>query len=171
MTLSAPTPLPPAPAHDPLEAPRQRLAARLLAHAVPGQPTTVAALPGLMLFRNDQAYANLCGAYEPCVALIVQGRKRLTLGQETLSYGPERYLIASMDLPVTAALLEASPEHPYLAVGLRLDWREVAALMLDTPPRPAPPAEPGGRALTTGALGAPLLEAFDRLVEIGRAHV
>lgn len=164
MTLQTPPPWPPTPGADPLAAPRQRLAARLMARALPGQATSVEALPGLRMFRNDQAYANLCGAYEPCVALILQGRKQLTLGQETLSYGPDRYLIASMDLPVTAALLEASPERPYLAVGLRLDWREVASLMLDTPPRPTTAADPGGRALTTGALEAPLLEAFDRLV-------
>ena len=138
-----------------------------MAHVQNGVPHQPAALPSLRLFRNDQAYANVCGAYEPCVAIIVQGAKQLSLGNETLRYGPDRYLIASMDLPVTAALLEASPQRPYLAMGLRLDWREMAALLLDLPSEAAgPTAEAPERALATGALDPALLDAFDRLLAL-----
>lgn len=128
------------------------------------------ALPSLMMFRNDQPYVNNCGVYEPCVAVIVQGCKRVMLGEDTLVYGPDRYLIASMDLPVKAAVIEASPEHPYLAVGLRLDWREIATLMQDLPKMPAQapghPTAQDHRAMATGALTEPLLQAFDRLLAL-----
>lgn len=146
--------------------PLARLGARLMTHAPDVGIHPVPALPGLVLIRNDQPYSNLCGAYEPCVALILQGRKRLVLGGTVLDYGPERYLIASMDLPVTAALLEASPERPYLALALRLEPREIASLMLEVPPGPAPLRGADERALGTGAVTPPLLDAFDRLLAL-----
>jgi AraC-like DNA-binding protein len=146
--------------------PLARLRGRLMTHAPDVGMHTLPCLPGLMLIRNDQPYSNLCGAYEPCVALILQGRKRLVLGGTVLDYGPERYLIASMDLPVTAALLEASPDKPYLALALRLETREIASLMLEVPPGPAAGRADDERALGTGAVTPALLDAFERLLAL-----
>ena len=153
---------------DPLRDARSSLARRILHRAEPGQLLRPPTLPGLMLIRQDQALLDNCAVYEPCVALIVQGRKRVLLGDETLDYGEDRYLIASMDLPVRTAVLEASPDRPYLGLALRLDWRELASLMLEVP---APPpgrkaAPPDSRAMTTGALSVSLLQAFDRLLDL-----
>ncbi|MGC4367012.1 AraC family transcriptional regulator [Hydrogenophaga sp. R2] len=153
---------------DALRDARSSLARRILRRAGPGQLLRPPELPGLMLIRQDDALLDNCAVYEPCVALIVQGRKRVLLGDETLLYGEDRYLIASMDLPVRTAVLEASPERPYLGLALRLDWRELASLMLEVP---APPPGrrtvlPDSRAMTTGALSLPLLQAFDRLLEL-----
>lgn len=156
----------PSPQHTPaLNDLRASLAAHIVRHTADGAMRRPPAIPGLMLMRNDLPYANGCGVYEPCVALIVQGSKRVMLGEESLVYGPDRYLIASVDLPVTATLLEASPERPYLAVALNLDWREIASLMLDEP-KPAATAPPARnhRAMTTGLVNAPLLDAFNRLL-------
>ena len=119
-----------------------------------------------MLIRIDQPFLNTCSVYEPCVAVIVQGSKRITLGDETLCYGEDRYLITSMDLPVRSAVVEASTERPYLGVALRLDWREIASLMLESPAAPAGTVARDSRAMTTGALTTPLLEAFDRLLAL-----
>ncbi len=158
---------------DPLDARRQAIAARVLAHAADGDLLEPPGLPDVMLIRADQSYSNGCGVYQPCVALIVQGRKRVMLGDEALVYGTERFLVSSMDLPVSAAVMEASPEKPYLAVGLRLDWRLITALMLEMPAAAGPErrAEPAhdhrvNRAMGTGAVTAPLLDAFDRLLAL-----
>lgn len=157
-------PDPSAPADAPAtNSPRASLARRILARAADGTPHQPAALADVMLFRSDRPQLNTCSVYEPCVALIVQGSKRIQLGEHTLQYGEDRYLITSMDLPVQSAVLKASAERPYLAVGLRLDWREIASLMLAIPATATGPAARDSRAMTTGALDAPLLEAFDRL--------
>lgn len=145
---------------------RASLAQRILQRAPNGVLHRQPEIPGLMLIRNDQPYGNMCGMYEPCVALIVQGSKRVTLGSDTLIYGAERYLIASMDLPVTATILEASPQHPYLAVALRLDWREISTLVLDMPKPPPSTLHRPSRAMATGAVSLPLLDAFDRLLAL-----
>jgi AraC-like DNA-binding protein len=149
---------------DPIAHRRAQLAQRVLRRLAEPAVLQPAALPGLMLIRADQPNLNACSVYEPCVAVILQGAKRVMLGEQALVYGEDRYLIASMDLPVMSTVLQASPERPYLAVGLRLDWREIGSLMLATP-RPAPATGPGDhRAMSTGALHLPLLDAFDRLL-------
>lgn len=125
-----------------------------------------AEIPGLTIVRLDQPLLNTCSVYEPCVGLIVQGSKRIFLGDDTLSYGVDRYLIASMDLPVRTAVVDASPDRPYLGLVLRLDWREIASLVLELPAAAPAKAVPGGRAMTTGAISAPLLDAFDRLLAL-----
>ena len=153
-------------APDALRDTRASLARRILARAPDGAVHQPPELPGLMLIRLDQPILNTCSVYEPCVALIVQGGKRVLLGDETLTYGEDRYLIASMDLPVKTAVMQASPERPYLGVALRLDWREIASLMLESPAAPAGTVPRDSRAMTTGALTTPLLEAFDRLLAL-----
>ena len=71
--------------------------------------------------RFDQPAPVACAVYEPCVALIVQGSKRLVLGEQAVRYGEDRLLVVTMDLPVKSVVMEASPSRPYLVVGLRLD--------------------------------------------------
>jgi AraC-like DNA-binding protein len=172
---------------------RVRLAHRVLARADDGVMSQPAALPGVLLIRNDRPYDNPCSVYEPCVAVILQGRKRVLLGAEVLEYGADRYLVAAMDMPVKSAVIEADPRRPYLAVALRLDWREMAALMLEAPrpgagaaaaetPRPTGAVADGrhrdvdreagrdrdreARALRTAAPTRALLDAFDRLLAL-----
>ena len=145
---------------------RSSIVRRLLERAIDSSPHMPPEIPGLMLIRIDQPFLNTCSVYEPCVAVIVQGSKRVTLGDETLCYGEDRYLITSMDLPVRSAVVEASAERPYLGVALRLDWREIASLVLESPAAPAGAVARDSRAMTTGALTAPLLEAFDRLLAL-----
>ena len=151
---------------SPLAGTRASLARRILAQTTAGVLHQPPAQPGLLMFRIDQPHLDACSVYEPCVALIVQGSKRLLLGDETLYYGEDRYLIATMDLPVRTAVLEASRAQPYLAVALRLDWREIASLMQELPPAPAQTLASDGRAMSTGAVTAPLLDAFDRLLAL-----
>lgn len=145
---------------------RASLARRILAQTTAGVLHQPPALPGLLMFHIDQPHFDACSVYEPCVALIVQGSKRLLLGDETLHYGADRYLIATMDLPVRTAVLEASRAQPYLAVALRLDWREITSLMQEVTAAPAQTLACDSRAMSTGAVTEPLLDAFDRLLAL-----
>lgn len=134
-------------------------------------------LAGVVTFTTDEPGGLLCGIYEPSVAVIVQGRKRVMLGDATLEYGPSRYLLSTMDLPATSAILEATPARPYLSLALRLDLREMAALMVEGAPTAGAPAggadhhaadgsNGDGRAMSTGRIDAALLDAFCRLLEL-----
>lgn len=149
---------------DALDAPRLRLIDKLLRHARDGEVLNAPALPALIMVRQDQPQQSICGVYDPCVALVVQGRKRVDIGDRTFVYDARSYFVTPLDLPALATILEASPERPFLSVALRIDMREVAALLLEGALPAAAPVPGEHRAMATGALGAPLLDAFDRLL-------
>lgn len=97
--------------------------------------------------------------------VVVQGRKEVTVGDETYVYDQSRYLAVSVDLPAVAHVVEASPEEPYLCMTLTVDPRELAALIVETG-RQAPRDDHDVRALYVSPLRAPLLDAFLRLVRL-----
>ena len=152
------------PGLDPLSTLRQPLIERLDRHLPGDGQHPVPGLPSLTVYRSSELTGQVCGVYEPCVALILQGSKQVVLGGETLVYDAQHYLVSSLDLPAVATLLEASAERPYLSLALRLDQREIAGLLLSgaLPALPPPPRD--ARAMATGALTAPLLDAVGRLV-------
>jgi len=146
---------------------RGRLIERLMRHAgEPGDLAEPATIPGLMMMRLHACEGVMCAVYEPLVALVVQGRKRVVFGEEVLVYDPDRFFVTPLDLPARSAVLEASRERPFLSLALRLDMREIATLVLEGVVPPPPP--PGGerRAMATGAVDVPLLDAFDRLLAL-----
>ncbi|MCT4610849.1 MAG: AraC family transcriptional regulator [Pelagimonas sp.] len=59
--------------------------------------------------------------YNPFICLILQGKKELLIGHKTIPLMPGDAFLVSHDLPVTAKILEASPETPYRALVFALD--------------------------------------------------
>ncbi len=69
----------------------------------------------------------------PCIyglglVLIVQGSKRITLGDEIIDYGAGQSLITTVDLPVVAYVTRASSAEPFLGMWLELDAHVIARL-------------------------------------------
>jgi hypothetical protein len=67
--------------------------------------------------------------YERCVAVVVQGRKRVELGRRTFIYDASRFLLTWVDLPVVSQVIEASEESPYLCFKLKLEISIVGELL------------------------------------------
>ena len=100
-------------------------------------------------------------------ALIVQGAKQLTLGEQILDYGPGEYLITSVDLPVVGRFTRASPDEPALGFGMTLAPQAIAELLFA--PGAAATRPPSGRAAPALAIDhAPveLLDAVARLLRL-----
>jgi hypothetical protein len=72
----------------------------------------ITAIPGFAIYRRDRPAGPIFGLYEPSLTLLVQGRKRVMLGQETFACGPSRYLLTSVNVPVIGQVVEASPKRP-----------------------------------------------------------
>ena len=62
--------------------------------------------------------------YEPVLCLILQGRKVVSIGDETLAFGPGECLLVSSDLPVRTRITKA----PYLALVLEVDVASIRKL-------------------------------------------
>jgi transcriptional regulator GlxA family with amidase domain len=89
----------------------------------------------------------------------------VTVGDATYVYDPSQYLAVSLEVPAVGHVVEASPDAPYLCLTLRVDPRELAALLIETG-RPVPRDDHDGRALFVSAVEAPLLDALLRLVRL-----
>ncbi len=122
-------------------------------------------VPGLSLFRRDQVTGPLGGTYEPSVCLVLQGAKRVLLGEDTYIYDANHYLITSVNLPTMVQVIEASRDKPYLGLKLKIDLREVSQLMADSN-LPAPRTQQSSRGMATGKVSPPLLDAFARLIDL-----
>jgi hypothetical protein len=53
--------------------------------------------------------------------VIAQGVKDIVVGSDSFRYDPAHYVITTLDLPLSATVIEASPERPYLSLRLVLD--------------------------------------------------
>jgi AraC-like DNA-binding protein len=81
-------------------------------------------LDGLLLVRQDSPSALDVSLYETVLCLILQGRKQVSIGEQTLSFGPGECLLVSHDLPVRSRITRA----PYLALVLRIDVATIRKL-------------------------------------------
>lgn len=125
----------------------------------------ITAVPQLSLFRREELGEPFTGMYEPSLCMVLQGAKRVILGDDIYLYDTENYLITSVHLPAVVQLLEASSEKPYLGLKLSFDLREITRLMADSH-LPPPRTQESSRGMATGALTLPLLSAVFRLVDL-----
>jgi AraC-like DNA-binding protein len=100
--------------------------------------------------------------YQPMLCLVLQGAKQVMIGDRLLRYDPASYFIASVELPATGCVLEASPEHPYMAVSMALDRPLLAELLSDIPMMP----EGHTAGFAVSAVTPQLLGSFLRLLEL-----
>lgn len=126
---------------------------------------TETAIPGLRLLRSEcVSPCEVQVVYTPMVCVIAQGRKRVRVGGAVLEYDAAKYLISSVDLPVSGSVTEATEERPYLALSLALDPKALAATLLELPKerREAAPT----RGIAVGRPAPELLEAMVRLLRL-----
>jgi AraC-like DNA-binding protein len=126
---------------------------------------TETALWGLSLYKKDEPTEPVSAMYDPCICLAVQGAKRAVLESDEYVYDAQHYLITPINLPTVVQILQASPEKPYLGVVLNLDLRTLAELMVDSA-LPQPETQKPGRAMAIGKVTLPLLNAFQRLIDL-----
>jgi len=123
------------------------------------------AIPGLLLFRRDEPTQPMSAMYQPSICLIVQGAKRILLGDDTYVYDANHFLITSADIPTVVRVIKASKERPCLGLMLKLDHREISQLVVDSK-LPSPRTQQSGRGMAIGEVTLPLLSAFQRLIDL-----
>jgi AraC-like DNA-binding protein len=78
----------------------------------------------LLLLRQSSPSPLEASLYEPVLCLILQGGKEVSIGEQTLSFGPGECLLVSNDLPVCSRITRA----PYLALVLKVDVANIRKL-------------------------------------------
>ena len=98
--------------------------------------------------------------YETVVCLILRGRKEVSVGAQTLSFGPGECLLVSHDLPVRSQITEA----PYLALVFTVDVATIRTLHDELAERGLDGDE--ARAATTCRADPGLLDALGRYLAL-----
>jgi AraC-like DNA-binding protein len=119
---------------------------------------------GLWLGRQPAPTAPNSLVVDPSLCIVAQGAKEVYLAGEVYRYDPAHSLLVSVDLPIAARVVEATPARPCLAVRLSLDLAVVAELVAERPD--APPDDPPAMGLGVSPVESPLLDAVGRLVAL-----
>ena len=146
--------------------PRRRLVSQLRRLApTPGLHQTP--WPGLACFRAEQPTVPDPTLYTAALCVVGQGAKEAVLGDQTFRYDPLNYLVIGAAVPVRTRICEASSEHPFLSLVLRVDSATVHDLMLELDD-----ATVGGSTTETSApmrlsaMDGRLLDAVVRFLEV-----
>src|SRR6202045_2628251 len=123
------------------------------------RPDLTTAIDGVRICKTDHTVSPESSMSGTVLAVIAQGGKRLALGDRVYEYGAGQYLVASVDLPVTGDVIDASPDNPALGFGMTLEPAAIAKLLLQAGPGDLP-RSPG-----TARPGIAVSDAPDRLVD------
>jgi AraC-like DNA-binding protein len=139
--------------------------ARKIALFIGSTEKLITGVPGLTFIRWTAPTAPISVTYEPSLAVVTQGRKRVELGRNVFIYDASRFLLTSLDLPVVSHVIEASEKVPYLCFLLKLEMPVVREL-LSREEIQAPVAPCDSPGMATGETTAELLDACCRLVDL-----
>lgn len=138
--------------------------ARIIARFAPGDGILDTEIPRLSLVRWSRGAAPVHMLQRPALCIVAQGAKQVLLGETVITYGPSDYLVASLDLPITGSVTQASPEAPYLCFCLYLDVELLGELLLTIPA--ASDMADGGLGLSLHPVSEPLVNAACRLTAL-----
>lgn len=82
-------------------------------------------LEALKIVRRDKKTGPVHSLYEPCLCLVVQGEKLVTVGKTRYRCEPSKFFASASNLPVVGEVVKASARIPYLCLVLRLDQQVV----------------------------------------------
>lgn len=119
-------------------------------------------IPGLTFYRLAELGTPAYCIYEPCVAIILQGAKQITFGEEACEFGGGAFFVTSVDIPTLARVTAANAQTPYLSVVLKLDFSMLNEVILTLEPTRQEVANEA-RGFVSGVATSELLDAFARL--------
>lgn len=122
------------------------------------------AIPRVTLLRSCTQTGPARVLYEPLFCVVAQGRKQVMVGDKMLIYDTAKYLVVSVDLPASGAILDASANEPYLAFSMRLDRGSLASLLLELASIDDDGAPSAGMAVSP--IDAELLDPVIRLLRL-----
>ncbi|MGQ9370365.1 AraC family transcriptional regulator N-terminal domain-containing protein [Azospirillum sp. ST 5-10] len=145
--------------------PFREMASIISRHAA-GEGATATAIADLFVSRQPTPSKRVHTTHRPTFALVVQGAKSLTVGNEDLTYGVGDYLLVSLDLPVASCVTHARPDEPQLGMGLVIDPERQAEVFarMRIPHRAT--ADADTRSVVVAKAPADLVDATLRLLRL-----
>lgn len=122
-------------------------------------------IPHLYLYRSNTVTRPIGSLHDASLCMIVQGEKQVIFGNESYIYNAQHFLFTTVDLPVIAHIIDASPQKPYLTIVLKLDPHLLTQLMLESK-IPLKNTQKPSKSITIGQVTKELSNAFLRLLNL-----
>src|SRR5262245_5002147 len=100
--------------------PKRNSLADAISELAPHEGPNRARYDGALLWRLSQSEKPTPMLYPSCVIFVGQGEKRGFLGDETIVYDPQHYLVVLSPLPMLCQTI-ASPASPVLTFAVEID--------------------------------------------------
>tara|TARA_R110002012_G_scaffold166346_2_gene329713 strand:+ start:3470 stop:4405 length:936 start_codon:yes stop_codon:yes gene_type:complete len=120
-------------------------------------------IPRLDILRVCEPTELFPEIYQPLISLILQGSKRIVIGDDVVNYQAGQSFITSVELPVVGEVEEASPATPYLALRLALDRTLVTEILCKVD---SPLSMPATRGFCIDRVSDELADAWYRMVRL-----
>ena len=122
-------------------------------------------VPGFVLTRYDAIRPPESCLHSPMVAFVIQGLKKAFYGEIEANYGQGQCVVLGIDVPGVYQILNASKEHPFLSLSVKLENQIIYNLFNEMP------WLSGNISQTSSPVGVigvdlSLLDAFRRLVDL-----
>jgi AraC-like DNA-binding protein len=88
-------------------------------------------IPGVTTIRATAPTGLDYAISRPLVALVVQGTKQVTMGNQTFTFGAGDSLLITADVPTVSQVKRASVGAPYLSLVLDLNLATIAELVVE----------------------------------------
>ncbi len=88
-------------------------------------------IPGLTILRETSPTTLHYAVSRPLVALVLQGRKRVTMGSSTFDFGAGESLLITADVPTVSQITQASAGKPYISLVIDLDPAVIEGLVVE----------------------------------------
>ncbi|PZX47038.1 AraC family transcriptional regulator [Cereibacter changlensis] len=118
-------------------------------------------VPGLAMVRLLQPGELQVAVQKPLIAMLLQGRKRVSTHGGSFEYSPGEAMVIAADTPTVSQVTRASLAAPYYALVLELDPAILRDLSAAAPARPAET-----RSVRVEPLAADVVDAALRLVRL-----
>lgn len=123
------------------------------------------AIPNLFFTRHSKMSVPNYGTYNTSLCFIAQGVKEVLLAEERFVYSPADYLIASVDLPASVRVVEASSDVPYLALKIEFTSSDILEVLREFQMR-TDRKKRAKRGIYVSKIEPSLLDALTRLVHL-----
>lgn len=121
-----------------------------------------ASISGLKLYRVDNSFSRKPASYNSEIIIIVQGEKRVYLGDRVYMYDPSRYLVVPVPLPVECEAIVT--DGPLLGLAIAVNPVTVGEILLEID-ETGLPGDSIHRGIYTAALTADIEDTVLRLLE------
>ena len=122
-------------------------------------------VPSLSLFRREHPSKPIFCMVEPSVLIVVQGEKKMWVGDDAYRYNNSHFLVTSLDLAGKSEVLTASVNEPCLGLLIKLDLSLLTDLIVQSH---LPPLREkvSGVGVGIGTVTPTILEPIKRLMAL-----